>query len=77
MIPREEKIKLTRRKTLLVILRSAVCRKTLPQQNRIESLYNNRNALEKKLVSQLSPLLFQPAGFMLAGKKMIIINKLA
>jgi len=39
----------------MVIFRAAVDRKTLPQQNRVEPLNNNRNALEQKLVSRLSP----------------------
>jgi len=32
----------------MVIFRAAVDRKTPPQQNRVESLNNNRNALEQK-----------------------------
>jgi len=32
----------------MVIIRAAVDRKTHPQQNRVESLYKNRNALEQK-----------------------------
>jgi len=48
MIPREEKIKLIKNENSNGHLRAAVDRKTLPQQNRVESLNNNRNALEQK-----------------------------
>ena len=47
MIPREEKIKLNKNENSIGHL-SVGCRKTLPQQNRVESLNNNRNALEQK-----------------------------
>jgi len=38
----------------MVIFRAAVDRKTLPQQNRVESLYTETR-WNKKLVSRLSP----------------------
>jgi len=56
MIPREEKIKLNKNENSIGHPPvGCLQKKTLPQQNRIESLYNNRNALNKKLVSRLSP----------------------
>jgi len=49
----------------MVIFRAVVDQKTLPQQNRVESLYNNRNVLEQKAGFTAVPIIRLPGTLIL------------